>query len=590
MRLPCVLASLFGLAAFGYATSAAAAPEPCSDALLALVRAPGTADADFVRISCHLELEPTDVITKKLILEGPDASGVTVRCNGATLRGGALDDIGTSLEIRSQRSGTYPDYTWRRPENISVSDCTIEGGVRIWGMANGGAVTPAKPSSRTAGHTARARAAAPRNITLERLDIVTAEPHPLYIALGVTHVKLLDSELRGKTKGVAIYLDAESGYNTVRGNYIHPSTTKRELIAIDGSSDNRIIDNRFSALNRGGIYIYRNCGEAQMPRHNHPRRNQIINNSFFYRRYSGGNPAVYIGSRDGAHGFPKEPGYCDGDAAYDVGSAVSDRDFARDNVVMQNQIVRRSVGDMIRVRNPDHDSPNYIAHNETVTTIEARKSGCFLETAYSRSFLEDGQQTEVAVKSGNSTKCVVQRCNDGVLETTGACGIRVVPFQCSKSGDNEGCEVTATCGSNQRILAASAACNLEHGTVSSGTVAGLKPGELLVDRESSEVTQGRCRVGSTAIDRRWSIVRGAENAHSTTASCREHDKNGGDCHIRGVLYCRTTLGTVSVPPGKVLPKPKVDPLLPKVVPSGSLKKAPTKLPPGGLPKVNKALK
>lgn len=564
MRLPLALAPLVGLIVFGYATHASAAPGPCNAERMALIRAPATKDAKSVYVGCQLELSASDVITKKLILEGPNASDVNVRCNGATLRGGALDGRGTSLEIRSRRTGSAPDFTWERPENITVSDCKIEGGVRIWGMANGGSVADAKPSSYTAGHTARARAAAPRRIKLERLDIVTTDPSPLYIALGVTQVQLLDSELRGTTASVAIYMDAESGHNTLRGNYIHPKTTKRELIAIDGSSNNRIIDNRFSALNHGGIYIYRNCGEYGMPRHNHPRRNQIINNSFFYNAYSGGNPAVYVGSRDGAHGFPKRPGYCDLDQAYSVGSGVSDLDFARDNVVMQNQIVKRSVTDMIRVRNPEHDSPTHIAHNETVTTIEDRPSGCFLDTAFSRDFLLDGQQTEVAQRSGGTTKCTVQRCDDGKLKTVGACGIRTVPFECAVSENNDGCQVSATCGSSQRILSATAACNLEHGSVSADAVSGAKPGTLVVARESSNPADGQCRVGSTVINRRRTIARGATNAYSTTASCREHDNNGGDCHIRGVLHCRTTLGTVTVPSAKVkpMPKPIANPLTP----------------------------
>jgi len=303
-----------------------------------------------------------------------------------------------------------------------------------------------------------------------------------------------------------------------------------------------------------------------MPRHNTPRGNEIINNSFFYDKYNGGNPAVYIGSRDGAHGIIPKPGYCDKDGAYRVGSGVSDLDFARDNVVMQNQVVKRRVRDMIKVRNAEHDSPNYIAHNETVSRVTERASGCFLETSFSRDFLEDGEQTEVAMRSGNRDRCVVQRCDDGDLKTVGACGMRTVPFECSVSGDNAGCRVAAACGTDEPLLAVSAACNLEHGTVSSGTVDGLEPGTLSVVRESDDVIQGECRVGTTSIDRRWSTSRGPANPTATIAACREHDSNGGDCHIRGVAYCRTSTGAPTID----LPRGKINPQHPPIQPRGPI--------------------
>ena len=41
---------------------------------------------------------------------------------------------------------------------------------------------------------------------------------------------------------------------------IDADTEKRELIAINGSAYNQIIDNRFSRLDKGRIYLYRNCG------------------------------------------------------------------------------------------------------------------------------------------------------------------------------------------------------------------------------------------------------------------------------------------------------------------------------------------
>lgn len=72
-------------------------------------------------------------------------------------------------------------------------------------------------------------------------------------------------------------------------------------------------------------------------------------------------------------------------------------------------------------------------------------------------------------------------------------------------------------------------------------------------RLSDNVTQGQCRVGTTQIDRRRSLVRGSAGATSTTASCPEHDGNGGDCHIKGALLCRAARWTPAITvPGHTL--------------------------------------
>ena len=100
------------------------------------------------------------------------------------------------------------------------------------------------------------------------------------------------------------------------------------MLAVDGSSYNLIINNWFSGLNNGGIYLYRNCGEGGTVRHATPSYNQIINNVFYYDEYIGFNPSVFIGSRNGNRS------YCGDDGGYPFGSNSSDLDYARYNVVM----------------------------------------------------------------------------------------------------------------------------------------------------------------------------------------------------------------------------------------------------------------
>ena len=161
--------------------------------------------------------------------------------------------------------------------------------------------------------------------------------------------------MKGKSEKVGIYFDAESAYNTIENNYIHvkteedgwgvlPAVTDRgwPQIALDGSSWNTFINNRFSNLNNGGIYFYRNCGEGGTIRHTPPEHNTIKNNSFYYNKYKGGKPAIYLGSRD--YGFKESTfGHCDADDGRPYGSSSSDKDYARHNTILQNQFYNRKI-------------------------------------------------------------------------------------------------------------------------------------------------------------------------------------------------------------------------------------------------------
>lgn len=189
------------------------------------------------------------------------------------------------------------------------------------------------------------RAASPTLINFENLDVEATSRTPFYVAPCVTEVALTNSHLHGRAVSVAIYLDAESAYNRIVGNRIEVETvdTKpnnpfvdrwREERAIDGSSWNFVANNWFSALNHGGIYLYRNCGQGGNARHSTPSNNIIVNSVFFYDKYDGDLPSVYLGSRDGNRD------YCQDDSDKPFGSGVDDRDFAQWNVVAGNRIFK----------------------------------------------------------------------------------------------------------------------------------------------------------------------------------------------------------------------------------------------------------
>jgi parallel beta-helix repeat protein len=367
---------------------------------------------------------------------------------------------------------------------------------------------------------------------------------------------LLDSEIKGKASGVNIYLDAETYRNTFRNNRIHASG-ERELMALDGSSYNTIINNTFSALNHGGIYLYRNCGEAYddkkghgMIRHSTPSGNQIINN-VFYDEYDGSCPSIMVGSRQGNGDKNScgigDRGYCDHDnkpdgTRYPFGSGASDYDHAMVNVVMQNQIYKSPVRVMIRVGRPDINTPNYIDYNATVLTEIEHRAGCYISDGYPY-FILDGQSTNLFHTSNGEPVCRGYRytCNDGVLSRSSDSTCQVsqvgqVDFDCQKTSNNYGCQKMVSVPAGKKIIGAKAACNLEFGTVSATDLNGVPANFVTVLRASDNVSNGSCTLGSTSIHSGQAAVRGIIGQNRVSIGCREQDANGGDCHIKGRLY------------------------------------------------------
>jgi len=520
---------------------------------------------DFEFIDCSLTLTREDVlkgpITKRLIFEGRNASGVTVDCNGATIDGGpsmpnydpTRDTAWYMVEFFSKKlENSATGGLWQPPVNVTIRNCKIKGSVSIAGMDSGSLLD----SSRHKGHAERARNNAPRNIVFDHV-IIDGQGNriPLYIYPGVNYFQMLDSEIKGKVYGVSIYLDAESYRNTFRNNYIHTTDTdseKRELMALDGSSYNTIINNRFSAINQGGIYLYRNCGEAfdgkkghGMIRHSPPIGNTIINNVFYYDRYC---PSIMVGSRQG-NGDKDSCSiggrdYCDHDKGYPFGSSASDYDYARFNAVMQNQVYRgvHSVSDMFKAGRPDINTLNYIEYNETVNRAIRRKAGCYISDGYPYFILDRDFVNLFHSASNGEPVCRGYRytCHDGVLTRSNdsTCQASQVDFDCPATANNKGCEKTVSVPPGKKIVGAKAACNLEFGTVSETELNGVLANSVKVLRASDDVSKGSCTLGSTSIRSGQAAVSGIIGLNRVSIGCREQDVNGGDCHIKVRLYYR----------------------------------------------------
>jgi hypothetical protein len=530
-------------------------------------------------VKCNFRLQPSQVILKKLIVEGQ--SGITIDCNGAILDGGKdtpnegkdMIEVRSKLLIRDEKKakamlklGRDVGKIWQRSADIKIRKCNIVGSVRIKGMGNNGEGEFVTISSRLdANHIARVQSAAPTRIALENLTIIATDRTPLYLAPGVTHVTLTGSELRGNATRTAIYLDAESAYNVIRDNYIHVKIFREwkgfynllgPQISIDTSSHNKIISNRFAAIEGGGIYTFRNCGEGGTVRHGSSSHNQIINNVFFYDKYLGFNPAIHIGSRGE---WWRQFGNCGTDENRDTrplydnplydpnkpegkfpwGSSASDDDNSKHNIIMQNRIYKRPVDLMIK-QGDSSNRPNLIAYNETVKEAEKRPAGCYLANGLT-DFLKHGESSDLVPGKDGIPRCTGKRqtCNDGRLssELLKDCRVQRKGFECRITGTNADCRQQPSCLGNKSIIAARAACNLEGGMVSQARLQAVSGNMISVVRPSDDASDGKCWVAETSLQKGTAKIVGALNRRSVEIGCHERDSNGGDCHIRGMLYC-----------------------------------------------------
>lgn len=520
----------------------AAVAAPCSADKMDEIRDEATSENPWVRIDCDVDLTPDDVITKRLEFRGEGASGVTLDCHGALIDGGRKGSLNHRKDMILIRSIALNEKEWSAPSGITVSECNVNGSVRLLGMAKD--LEKYNRSSWCEGyeeedpdcqfHTARAQAAAPTNIRLTGLKVTGQGRVPVYFSAGVTDSVIEESELAGVSDAVGMYLDAESARNTVRNNYFHVDTkdgSSTPQLAIDGSAHNLIVGNRFSAIDHGGIWMYRNCGERGTVRHQPPQYNRIINNTFYYNRYEGSNPAIWLGSRMG------ERNYCGLDKEHDFGSGASDLDFARYNVVGQNRIIKRGLN-MIRFS----DEPNHFYANSSVDSAPPRPSGCYDFDALPRAWLTNGEYSERWDETPGFCRPTRKQCLDGVLvESPGTCPSGTLTrqqFTCSvDSSPNNGTACSIGCPAGQSIFAARAVCNLEMEKTDWNRLARQGWHTLTVTRTSDHLPDGNCAIHTTSVQRNANSIGFLSGLQQSIVRCSEHDQNGGDCAISGEYIC-----------------------------------------------------
>jgi hypothetical protein len=113
-----------------------------------------------------------------------------------------------------------------------------------------------------------------------------------------------------------------------------------------------------------------------------------------------------------------------------------------------------------------------------------------------------------------------------------------VPFECRAVADNRGCQRVVSCPAGTRVIGAVAAADLEFGPVTLAAVERVPVNTVRVVRASDWTAAGRCFVHETTLSSGEKAISGAFGSSSVRIGCFEHDANGGDCHIRGALYCR----------------------------------------------------
>ncbi len=251
-----------------------------------------TLEKQEVKVGCSFDLKKTkyseyknQTLTKRLVLEGSESSYVHINCAGINIKP-LIYEGNPSLKIQSKKttnprpqnevrlndnpsSGTLPferpaakDLFFERPENILIEDCKIRGSIQVGGL-----------SEKTA----------PGKILFDRLVIDSPGTDiPFHLMEGVSHVNLVNSVIKGPVCGLNIRLAPGSGHNVIKNNDIKAYNQKRELVHIDGSSNNVIADNYFSALKAGGISVSGNCKTDNPGEYKKSQNNLIVNNVFDY--------------------------------------------------------------------------------------------------------------------------------------------------------------------------------------------------------------------------------------------------------------------------------------------------------------------
>lgn len=148
--------------------------------------------------------------SERIVFSGAADRGRILDGNGGWINGGRFTEIVIQSEWENGR--------WERPDGVIIRNGKLRGSIRVVGLGRNGEAKGVRESSIRPGHTERAREAAPRGIILSNLEIEADRAIPIYLGPGTTRATIENITITGWSVVGAIYLDAESAENTIRGN------------------------------------------------------------------------------------------------------------------------------------------------------------------------------------------------------------------------------------------------------------------------------------------------------------------------------------------------------------------------------------
>lgn len=202
-------------------------------------------------------------------------SGTTLDCQGAIIDG--QNKVRTGLRIVSD--GKTPLH------DVTVKNCHFKNfktsGVRIYWQGN--------DTLKLKYSTEERYRLAPQRITLLNITAEDTAMSAVYVDDYVSDV-LIDGLTSRRAGGTGLYLEHHSRRTTVQNSLFEKNGFRqgrgiREGLAIDSSMDNVIRNNIFKGNAKGGVFLYKNCGEQfsagkSVLRTDYASRNLIEGNAF----------------------------------------------------------------------------------------------------------------------------------------------------------------------------------------------------------------------------------------------------------------------------------------------------------------------
>jgi len=203
------------------------------------------------------------------------------------------------------------------------------------------------------------------NIVIEDSTFLNSRGVGVFVDGYVTNVTLRNLHIEG-SGSTGIYLEGGSKDNVVENSQIlnngytenEPNGqffelagvsfwfwgTGREGLAIDGSRNNRVVNNLFAGNSAGAIFLYKNCGEFvnERPERWWHRRYGAVGNLIEGNTIIGEDNGVWVASRMGENTLPMD---CSDSAYISAPLQHVVLDYAHDNIVRTNVFRNVTYGD-----------------------------------------------------------------------------------------------------------------------------------------------------------------------------------------------------------------------------------------------------